>query len=79
MLLPSTSLKNIPCSQQAPITRDKSLRQSHNAKHEHVSRQPYVRLELLQQDIRGDLKEHIGHEEDDECCDVEERRSAMAL
>lgn len=55
-----------PRRQKAGIARNKALEHSHESKPKHANRQPNARLELLENYVRRDFEQDIGHEEDDE-------------
>jgi hypothetical protein len=51
-------------SQKASVALDKALTDCNHTEHKHARREPYGRFQLLQDDVRGDLKYNVGHEED---------------
>lgn len=51
---------------QTTVVLNEALQQGNQAKAEHVDGKPYRRLELLQKNVGGNLKEAVRDEEDDE-------------
>ena len=49
---------------------DKALAYSNEAKTEHTQREPYMRFEPLQDDIRRDFENDVGYEKDGQSCVV---------
>ena len=43
---------------------DKALTDCNHTEHKHARGKPYGRFQLFQDDVRGDLKYNVGHEED---------------
>lgn len=52
--------------QQPRVVLHQTLQEGDQTEAEHVDGQPHGGLELLEQDVGGDLEEAVGHEEDDE-------------
>lgn len=51
---------------QSRVVLDKALEQGGQAEQEHVDAEPDMGLELLEEDVGGDLEEDVWDEEDDE-------------
>jgi hypothetical protein len=52
--------------QQATVAAHNTHHDGDKAEHEHVGGQPDMGLEALEENVGGDLKETVGHEEDDQ-------------
>lgn len=60
-----------PGGAESSVVCYEALEHGDETKSKHVDAQPNVRLELLQEDVGGNLQEYVGHEEDDKRIVVE--------
>ena len=57
-----------PCSEKTAPVLDKTLAYCNETKTEHAQREPYMRFESLQDNIRRDFEDDVGYEEDGQGC-----------